>query len=84
MIDYNIDTCTFVTYINYYLCCGVTFSNEHDGYFDVVRLENAISSKCTELTKNARFMNHKPDKLAAYIIYNAREQLGLSGWCHQL
>lgn len=80
MLDYNVDVCTFVTFIDFYLCHGILFTNELSDSFDVSRLENLVLHKTQELIKNARFMNYPPEKLAVYIVGCAREQLGLAPW----
>lgn len=38
ILDYNIDTCTFITFINYYLCCGIVFTHEKKMVLDLARL----------------------------------------------
>ena len=80
LLDYHVDTCTFMTLLQYYLCCGCVFSSEKREAFDVARLENALLAKSTELVRSGRFLSYKPENLAVWVVHICREQLGLPGW----
>lgn len=84
LLEYNIDICTFVTLLQYYLCNGIIFSCEEKTAFDVARLENAMLAKATDFVRNGRFLSYKPEKFAAWVVHGCREQLGLPGWNAQL
>lgn len=80
MLEYNLEMCTFVTFIDYYLSSGILFTSELSESFDVARLENLVLHRTQELIKNGRFLNYPPEKLAVYVVGCAREQLGLAAW----
>lgn len=81
LLDFNLELDTFVSYVNVYLWRGVLFNDE--GQFDgqeLMAFEQSILAKCSSCIRSGKFLQYRPDRLAAFIIFTARKGRGLEGW----
>lgn len=68
-------------FVGFYVWKGVL----PDGKLEQVRgFEKGVLGKCANYVRSGRFLSYKPDVLAAYVVSNARREVGVMGWGEQI
>lgn len=83
-MNFEVQYSTFITFLDFYLTCGVVFKGEGLNDNMVEYFEDDISSRAKEFMKKGTFTRFKPELLALSIIKETRKKYHLTPWNSQL
>jgi hypothetical protein len=79
-MNFELQFSTFVTFLDFYLTCGVLYKSDHINSTLVEFFEDDIRSRTQEFLKKGTFTKYSPDLLALSIIKETRIKYNLTGW----
>ena len=71
-MNFDIQYTTFVSYLNFFMNCGIIFESDGLDESQVKRIEECIILEAYRRIDKGTFTNEKPNKLAALIIKKTR------------
>ena len=83
-MNFNIQFSTFVTFVNFYLTCGVVFKSDGCSNLYVRTIEDEILARARMLVRRGDFIQHEPEKLALSLVKEYRMKNRLEGWNDEL
>jgi hypothetical protein len=83
-MNFELQYSTFVTFLDFYLTCGVLFRSDSINSSLVEFFEDDIMMRKQEFLKKGTFTKYSPDILALSIIKEIRMKYSLVGWTDEL
>jgi len=83
-MNFEVQYSTFVTFVDFYLTCGVVFKSDNLNETLVEFFEDDILQRVREFLKKGTFTKYNSENLALSIIKETRLKYNLSGWTEEL
>jgi hypothetical protein len=79
-MNFDIQFSTFLTFLNYYLTCGVLYAKDGLNSSLVQYFEDDVILKAKDYLRRGNFSQYNQEKLALVIIKDIRKKYNLSEW----
>jgi hypothetical protein len=79
-MQFDLQHSTFISFVNYYLTCGVVFEADELNKSLVQYFEDDVILKAKELIRKGTFCKWDQEKLALFVIKDTRKKYNLAEW----
>ena len=79
-MDFKLQHTTLLTFLNFYLTCGVVFKQDSNSHLLFNQIEKEVMEAAISTILDGTFVASDPELLALNIIATARKNHGLERW----
>lgn len=83
-MNFDIQYTTFITFLNFYITCGIVFRSDAVPLSAIKHVEDEVMHKAKEMLRNGSFIGYEPERLALSLIKETRIKYRLEPWKKQL
>lgn len=79
-LNFELQFSTFITFLDFYLTCGVLFQSDHLSHALIEFFEDDALFRAKDFLRKGNFPKHNPEMLALSIIKETRTKYNLTPW----
>jgi hypothetical protein len=83
-MNFEVQYATFITFLDFYLTCGVLFKDDGLNNTLIEFFEDDVTARAKEFLRRATFTKYNPELLALGIIKEIRHKYNLKSWNEHL